>query len=449
MPRDRMSISWDDLKSDSVEKKLQQQDAISQAREHYDSAQIAAAPSRKPRFTLIYNTVFYMGLFGALGGLLGWGFGILFNLAPTPNKKPAPSSPPTSKSNSTGPDKLADLDMVEKQAPDNKKAELESDKQNTRRWLEKQLRGVKRDGRGNDFFELYLRHHTGDMDDKQYAAGRRSRRNRQLENPHRQRPLLRHRRHDDRRLPRHGRIRRRTKHAGRLIQGSVGALVGLIGGIVVSFFDERIYNAVVGTQNPRQPAASPSPAPSNGASSDYSSASAPACFSAISKNLSIGLIAGLIGGIVGGLLFEPMKTFAERFVDNGEILSRLIGLLAIGIVAGVGTGLIENAVKSGWFKVTEGLIAGKQFVLYRNPTYIGILPNATFTCSRTPKSAAATPPSTSNRGFEIEDLPLGTKTLVNGKPIQRAKLRAATESKSASTAFVFQEKAKTPEDSKF
>ena len=36
--------------------------------------------------------------------------------------------------------------------------------------------------------------------------------------------------------------------------------------------------------------------------------------------------------------------------------------------------LIENVIKSGWFKVEEGVIAGKQFVLYRNPTYIGSSP---------------------------------------------------------------------------
>ena len=82
MARDRMSISWDDLNSESVEKKLQQQEAISQARNHYDHAQIAQQPQRKPRFSLIYNTIFYRGLFGALGGLIGWGFGILLHRRP-------------------------------------------------------------------------------------------------------------------------------------------------------------------------------------------------------------------------------------------------------------------------------------------------------------------------------------------------------------------------------
>ena len=39
MSRQRMTISWDDLNSENVEKKIQQQQAISQARDHYEHAQ--------------------------------------------------------------------------------------------------------------------------------------------------------------------------------------------------------------------------------------------------------------------------------------------------------------------------------------------------------------------------------------------------------------------------
>ena len=97
------------------------------------------------------------------------------------------------------------------------------------------------------------------------------------------------------------------------------------------------------------------------------------------RKLAIGLAGGLLGGAVGGLLFVPLQKLAETdffssFISNAESLSRLIGMITIGMVAGVETGVLENVVKSGWFKVTEGIIAGKQFVLYRNPTYIGSSP---------------------------------------------------------------------------
>src|SRR5881227_1519239 len=106
MPRQRMTISWDDLKSENVEKKLQQQQAISQARDHYEHAQIQATPSRKPRFTFIYNTVFYMGLIGS-------------------------------------------YEQFERQAADGLA---------TPQLLEAQLRGLRRDGRENEYFQLYLKH---------------------------------------------------------------------------------------------------------------------------------------------------------------------------------------------------------------------------------------------------------------------------------------------------
>src|SRR3954469_2986265 len=129
MSRERMQISWDDLKSETVEKKLQQQEAIMQAREHYDSAQIAAVPTRKPRFTFIYNTVFYMGLFGALGGLVGWGFGILLH--------PRPTAPREARS------LIGTYEQCERQAADGLA---------TPQLLEAQLRGLSRDGRENEYF---------------------------------------------------------------------------------------------------------------------------------------------------------------------------------------------------------------------------------------------------------------------------------------------------------
>ena len=232
--------------------------------------------------------------------------------------------------------------------------------------------------------------------------------------------------------------------AGAIIQGSVGAAVGLVGGIVVSFFDERIYTAVAGAGNSTETWRLILARAAQWGVLGLFLSLGPGVLLRNWKKLLIGLVAGLIGGIVGGVLFEPTKTFAERFVDNGEILSRLVGLLAIGIVAGVGTGLIENAIKSGWFKVTDGLIAGKQFVLYRNPTYIGSSPQChiyLFKDAKVGRRHAAV--HVMPQGFELEDLPLGSKTLVNGKPIQRTKLRNGDRIQVGSTAFTFQEKAKS------
>ena len=122
------------------------------------------------------------------------------------------------------------------------------------------------------------------------------------------------------------------------------------------------------------------------------------------KRLQVGLIGGLIGGVVGGLLYDPVKQMW------GENLSRLIGIVAIGLVAGVASGVIENVVKTGWVKVVAGMIAGKQFVLYRNPTYIGSSPQSHIYLFKDPKvgrrhAAIHIIPG----GYEIEDLPSAQK----------------------------------------
>jgi hypothetical protein len=416
-----MTISWDDLKSENVEKKLQQQQAISQARDHYEHAQIAAAPERKPRFTLLYNTVFYMSLFGAIGGLLGWGFGILLHLRPNAQQEARAL--------------ISDYEKFEH------KAELGL---TTSDLLQAQLRGLSMNGRDNDYFQLYLKHRKGEISDERFAA-----QSRELADRDNWKDFIAN-------LLFYGvaglmiaaclgvaeSIVERNWH-GAIIQGSVGAVVGLAGGLVVSFFDERIFTAIAGGGNTTDSMKLLLARAAQWGVLGLFLSLGPGLLLRNPKKLMIGLIAGLFGGVVGGILFEPSKIFAERFVDNGEILSRLVGLLAIGIITGAGTGLIENAVKSGWFKVTDGLIAGKQFVLYRNPTYIGSSPQCHIYLFKDPqvgrRHAAV---HVSPQGFELEDLPLGSKTLVNGRPAQRVKLKNGDRIQVGSTSFVFQAKVK-------
>ena len=374
MSRQRMTISWDDLKSEDVEKKLQQQQAISQARDHYEHAQIQNAPTRKPRFTFIYNTVFFMGLFGAIGGLVGWGFGIVL-YRPNAEADARDRITQFEQMQQTGQEQLSDLGRLEQQVSGAKLADIKAQEATIAAQIDRQTRGIKRDGRDNEYFQLYLKHEDGSMPDKQYQAELAD-----LKDRDNWKNFIAN-------VIGYGiagmmiaaclgmaeSVVERNLH-GAIIHGSVGAVAGLIGGIVVSFFDERIYTAIAGAGNVTESwRLYLAPRAQWGVLGLFLSLG-PGVILRNSKKLFIGLAAGLIGGILGGVLFEPSKQFAERFVDNGEILSRLIGLLAIGIITGVGTGLIENAVKSGWFKVTDGLIAGKQFVLYRNPTYIGSSP---------------------------------------------------------------------------
>ncbi len=157
------------------------------------------------------------------------------------------------------------------------------------------------------------------------------------------------------------------------------------------------------------------------------------------KRLIVGMFGGLVGGLIGGAVFDPIAQFEGGAEHH---ISRLIGIVSIGLFSGLFTGLIENAAKSGWLRVVAGLIAGKQFVLYRNPTYIGSAPQCQVYLFKDPqvgrRHAAV---HIVREGYELEDLPLGGQTFVNGKPVSRARLRAGDRVQIGSTAFVFQEKA--------
>jgi hypothetical protein len=156
------------------------------------------------------------------------------------------------------------------------------------------------------------------------------------------------------------------------------------------------------------------------------------------KKLIVGLVGGFAGGAIGGALLAPIAS-----LTGNEMISRGIAFVAIGLVAGAATGLIENAAKTGWVKVIQGFIAGKQFILYRATTYIGSSPDCHIYLFKDPAigrrhAAVHIVPG----GFDLEDLPLGTPTFVNGKPVNRVRLKTGDQIQIGSTAFTFQEKVK-------
>jgi len=153
------------------------------------------------------------------------------------------------------------------------------------------------------------------------------------------------------------------------------------------------------------------------------------------KRFAIGLAGGFIGGLLGGMLFDVIA------IATNDTLSRLVGLTAIGLLSGLGTGLIELAAKTGWLKVVAGLIAGKQFVLYKNPTYIGSSPQCEIYLFKDPQvspqhAALHAVPG----GYDLEDMRSTTGTLVNGRKVSRVRLRNNDQIQIGSTTLQFQEK---------
>ena len=118
----------------------------------------------------------------------------------------------------------------------------------------------------------------------------------------------------------------------------------------------------------------------------------------------VGLAGGFVGGVIGGLLFAPVA----KMSGNARCCRGRWRRVAIGLIAGAATGLIENAAKAGWLKVIQGFIAGKQFILYRATTYIGSSPDCHIYLFKDPAigrrhAAVHIVPG----GFDLEDLPLG------------------------------------------
>jgi hypothetical protein len=140
-----------------------------------------------------------------------------------------------------------------------------------------------------------------------------------------------------------------------------------------------------------------------------------------------GLLGGVLGGLLGGLAFDPI--YLMFTTGDGEAwLSRGIGFTLIGLMVGLFVGIVEQWTKSAWLLMKAGPLAGKQFVIFRNPTVLGSSPKAEIYLF---KDEAIDPRHAliHDRGgrFEIEDLNSGDGTYVNGIPIKKQILKSGDQ----------------------
>jgi hypothetical protein len=409
----KLTITIEDLNTPAVEARLKERELITRTQEHYETAQLPTATARTPRFAFLYNSIVYMSLFGLLGGLLGWTFGEVMHFRPNPRME------------------ARELIEARRQVEVARAGELL-----TAHEAELARKELDRTGARNPYYALHV--------DSSLTESRRNAEWRTLASRDEWTDFLAN-------VVFYSlcgmtiavclgiaesAVDRNWQAA--VTSGAVAAGVGLVGGVVVSLFVDRLYDLLVG--GPEAGAAMGRQMLARAASWGVMGlflAAAPGIVLRNFKKLWIGALGGLIGGVIGGLLFEPLG----RVTGGNVHVSRLIAIVVIGLTAGAATGMIENAAKSGWFKVTAGVIAGKQFVLYRNPTYIGGSPQCHIYLFKDPQvgrrhAAVHVVPG----GFEIEDLPLGAKTTVNGVPVTRARLRNGDRVAIGKTTFSFQEK---------
>ena len=406
----KITIEWDELRTRKVEQRLSAMDAVKRNRE-YASMTDAPEPQVAQIKNLWYNTVVYMTVFGLVGGLLAWGCGAMLKFKPSARLESS--------------EMMKNVQEVRAAADAGKLTAEEK---------AVQLSQLAREGRKNPYFVIYSDERLSESDKKiliaQVAA--RDRKKEFISN------VLAYGMYGmliaaflavaesavSRNVP------------SSIINASVGATLGLLGGIVVSLFVERMYQAMGGSDGLITSMQQIEARVVQWAVVGLFLTLAPGLVMRSFKKFAIGAAGGIVGGIVGGLLFDPIGKLTDS-----TLISNAIGLCAIGAVAGLASGLIENAAKSGWLKVTAGLIAGKQFVLYRNPTFIGSSPDNQiylFKDSNVGRRHAAI--HIVRGGFEIEDLPLGVATTINGRPITRMRLRSGDQVQVGATRFLFQEK---------
>ncbi len=416
MSNQKMTITWNDVNSDQVDRLLQRQQALNEAHAHFVAQHAAARQSGqtlvRARGGWLYRGGIYMALFGLLGGLLAWAASEAFSTA-VPNR-------------------YQEIQQVEQE------------QLALRLQMERgELLPMEAEARVQGLFERHadspyisiLRDETLDPAERQQRIQERLEQDRVVHYVHRLiwysivGVMLAIAVGCAEQI-----VSRNWRNAA--VTAGVAMIVAVFGAALISLFINHIYEALgggtVGIGLKRQMLARTVVWTLFG----LFLCLAPGLVLRSPKKLFIGLIGGAIGGFVGGLCFDPVDLLA-----GSDALSRLVAFLAIGVGVGWAVGLIETAVKTGWLRVTTGLIAGKQFIIYKNPTYLGASPLCEIYLFRDPKVSQHHAAIHAVRGgYEIEDLNRASQTFVNGEPILRSRLRAGDEVRIGQTTLIFLER---------
>lgn len=401
MSEKKLTITWDELRDPKVEERLRERQAVTSTQQHYEQAQLPAPTltGSPGRFAWLRSSVAYMTLFGLLGGLLGGALGWLPRMAP---------------------DRRAVAeDLI--RAYDQTQLDLSIGKLNDSE-ARTIFRQLTREAHGNPYFAL----HVADGIDE---TERSSQRNRLLrEDSHREQVA-------------------RLVHLGVAALLTAGLLCAaesivdfnaagatLLGGLGGAASAALVTALAIGVSRVPPGILPPSMLDAALLGSAGLVVGLFTGFVARSpKRALLAAVAGLTAGVGGGALVTVLPA--------RSLFAALVPPVLIGVSVGLAFALVDRAARQGWLKVIQGLIAGKQFILYRNPTYIGSAPLSHVYLFKDPqvgrRHAAIHAVS---GGFEIENLPLGGPTLVNGRPVNRQRLRQGDRVQVGRTVFLFQER---------
>lgn len=225
-----------------------------------------------------------------------------------------------------------------------------------------------------------------------------------------------------------------SKNKSAVIKNGIFALaLGAIGGIVVSLFIDKIYNALGGGGQDTIYAQQIFARAVGWGILGLFVAIAPGIVMRSWKKIMLGCAGGLIGGLLGGALFDPICELTHHVV-----LARMVNILGLGVGAAIATVLLENIAKQGWLKVAAGVITGKQFILYRNPTLIGSSPKCEIYLFKDPSVAPKHAAINNRNGDFIVTGIEGRTVMVNNAPVRQQILKSGDQLRIGNTVFIFE-----------
>ena len=156
--------------------------------------------------------------------------------------------------------------------------------------------------------------------------------------------------------------------------------------------------------------------------------------------LLYGFIGGAIGGLLGGLVFDPLDLLLLGPYKPSAHLSRIIGVITIGLTVGAMIGIVELLARDAWLQMLKGPLAGKEFLVFKDRMEVGSSPRADIYLFNDKGVAGrhAVIRAAADQ-YEIEALePRQFPVLVNGRPVERGRLRHGDQIGLGATVFCFQ-----------
>lgn len=246
-----------------------------------------------------------------------------------------------------------------------------------------------------------------------------------------------------------GLVCRLTRRA--LLAGAVGLLIGFLGGFISSILANLVYTPL--THLAMEQSGGTGSMTTFGFVLQIFGRSMGWCLGGMtaglgqgialrSKRLLVyGLLGGVIGGLLGGLLFDPIYFLLAGSNAPSAHWSRLAGLGVIGAAVGAMIGVVELLARDAWLRMTAGPLAGKEFLIFKDVMNIGSSPRSDIYLFNDPEVAGlhATLRSVGDDA-EIESRDGLRRVLLNGRPLQRSRLRHGDQITIGRTEFVFQKR---------